>query len=300
MTRAHKAVLAIILFFSHAASASVDDAKRDIVKTYDFDPSQMTFDEQAKLAPTLSELWSRFDRSPDSYREALRLLLDQEDARELLYCDGGMLFLKKATQPADKALGLRSIQKCSLAEIQHTPYFYTMHALALVGTDTVDLQFKMLTKPKYQIFVPMHSLILGQDYSFVYPLLVQDESKYTDRLIEKIKTEKDSVAIKTLLLALYYSALPNAEKTIRLFATSKEHPAEVQARAKLLEQRIDEARKADPAKGHDWLKRNLVTISRNATDKELRDARRKRMRAISDEALLELDVYTLLIYQARK
>ena len=300
MTLRYHLVLALTLLSSSVSGASVDEAMRDLVATYDFDPSQMTFDQQAERAPTLSQLWSRFNKSPDSYRDALRELLRQQGGREMLYCDGGMLFLQKARQAADKSLGLTSISKCSLAEIQHTPYFYTMHAQALAGSDTLDLQFKMLTKPKYQIFIPMHSLTLGQNYSFVYPLLVQDELNYTGRLIERTNVETNPVSLNTLLLALYYSAVSEAEAAIHTVVTSKIHPAEARERAKLIEQRIVEARKTDPAKVHDWLRRNGMANASELTEKELRDARRKRMRAISDEALMELDAYTVLIYQARK
>lgn len=293
--------VALALAFTSAVNgAPIDDAKRDILRTYDFDPSTMSFDQQAKRAPTLSELWDRFDKSPDAYRNALRALLNQDAGSEMLYCDGGMLFLQKATQPTDRQLGLKSIKKCSLSEIQHTPYFYTMHSQALAGADTLELQFKMLTKPKYQIFIPMHALTLGQDYAFVYPLLVQDETKYVNRLIEKTKTEKDATALNTLLLALYYAAVPDAEATIDSIAESKTLPVEVHERAKLIQSRIVEARKTDPKKVHEWIKQNEVAIAPNATEKDLRDGRRKRMRAISDEALMELDLYTLLLYQARK
>ena len=299
MDMTHVRCLVLALLIPLVASASVDDATRDIVQTYDFDPSVMSFDQQAERAPKLGELWGRFDKAPDPYRDALRSLLNKEGGREMLYCDGGMLFLQKAVQPTDIALGLKSISKCSLSEIQHTPYFYTMHSQALAGVDTLELQFRILARPKYQIFIPMHALTLGQDYSFVYPLLVQDESKYSGRLIERAKTEKDPTALNTLLLALYYAATPDAERAIQSMAENKALPSAAQERARLMDSRIGEARKTDVAKVRDWIKKNEMGISPDATEKGLRDGRRKRMRSISDEALMELDIYTLLIYQAR-
>ncbi len=158
----------------------------------------------------------------------------------------------------------------------------------------------MLMKPKYQVTVPAHALKLAQDYCFVYPLLVQEETKYTSRLIEKTKIERDPVALKTLLLALYYSALPDSEATIHFISQSKKYPEDIQALAKNMELSIAKARQTDSAEAYNWLKKNGATISPNASEKELRDARRARMHAISDEALMELGVYTLLIYNTRK
>src|SRR6185436_20784281 len=98
--------------------------------TYDFDPNKMTFSQQAAIAPSLSKLWDRYDSSPELYREALRQSLAAASQSEMLYCDGGMLLLAKSKTPEDRQLGLASIAKCKLSEIQHTPYFYTMHQLA--------------------------------------------------------------------------------------------------------------------------------------------------------------------------
>ena len=280
------------------ASTSVDDASKDIVATYAFDPKVMTFDEQAKRAPKLSELWERFHKSPDSYRNAMRTLLGRDGGTEMLYCDGGMLFLQESTLSSDKVLGLNSIAKCSLVEIQQTPYFYTMHREALAGTDTLDLQFRMLTKPEYQVFSPLHALSLGQDYSFVYPLLVQEESRYVHRIVERTKIEKDSTAQNTLLLALYYAATLESEEILRSIAGKKDVPPDVQKQAKEMIERIGEMRTIDPTKVRDWMKQNMVDVSPSATESDLRAARRQRMRTISDEALMELDMYTLLIYQA--
>lgn len=292
--------MALVLVISPAGAASTEDAKRDLLQTYDFDPSVMSFDEQATKAPTLGELWDRYDKAPHVYRNALRALLAQDGGREMLYCDGGMLLLEKAGPPEDRELGLKSIQKCSLSAIQQTPYFYTMHEQALAGVDTLDLQFKMLTRPKYQAFIPTHALTLGQDYSFVYPLLVQDETRYTSRLIEKIKTENDITALHTLLWALYYAATPEAEAAIHSIAQATNYPAAVQERAKLIEGRIGAARTAKTSKVREWINQYKVAITPDASEMDLRDGRRRRMHSISDEALMELDIYTLLIYQARK
>jgi hypothetical protein len=198
----------------------VASALADIQKTYNFEPSKLSFDEQYKRAPALSSLWGRYDKAPDAYRDALRKALTSAGARELLYCDGAMLLLAKSQVPEDLDLGLRSIAKCSLAEIEHTPYFYTMHALAVRGVDILDLQFRMLAKPKYQVYIVPHSLTLGQDDAFIYPLLVQDETKYLSRLVDRAKVEKYLQASTTLTKAIWYAATPQAEKSLRSLASN--------------------------------------------------------------------------------
>jgi hypothetical protein len=217
----------------------------------------------------------------------------------MLYCDGGMLLLHKSKEAAeDRSLGLRSIEKCSLAEIQHTPYFYTLHALAREGVDTLDLQWKILTKPKYSAFVVAHALSLGQDYAFVYPLLLQDEGKYVGRLVDRLRVEPDAVAQKSLVLALWYAATPAAERALRDLATDAAAAPVARAEATKMLERIEHARSLSFGLQSALYFRRQTDVTGNDGEREIRAKRRARMRSISDEALAELDIYTPLLYRA--
>jgi len=293
---------ALTLLAASAASSAqpVQDARADIRSTYDFEPSQMSFAEQAKRAPSLSALWDRARKNPSTYLDALRIELLADGNRELLYCDGGMLLLKSSRKPDDEELGLASIRKCSLAEIQHTPYFYTLHSLAVRGRDVLDLQFRMLDKPNYSVFVVQHSLKLGQDYAFLYPLLVRDEATYVPALIARLQAEKESTAQRSLVYALLYAATPESEKAIRTFADSADGSPAVRQDARQWLGRMEEARQWPST--HATLKRIVeeLELPPEVTEDELRKKRRARMRSISDEALYELEAYTTLIYRARR
>jgi hypothetical protein len=294
-------ILALLLSTGTAqAATAADKAGRDIVKTYAFDPTRMSIEDQEKKVQGLADLWSRFHDNPDDYLPAMRKLLAKQGNTEMLYCDGGMLLLDEATQPADKTLGLQSISKCSLFEIEQAGYFYTLHKEALDGTDTLELQFKMLSKPNFQVYDSLHNLTLDQDFAFVYPLLVQDESRYFNRLADRLKIEQDTTARQTLLAAIYYAATPESEKTLNTVADDKSLPPAVRLRAQVFLKRIADMRKIEPDKIYEWMKQNRFDLSTTASENDLRTARRNRMRDISHDALRELDIYTLLIYQAMK
>src|SRR5206468_11472555 len=52
---------------------------------------------------------------------------------------------------------------------EHTPYFYTMHALASRGIDTLNLQFRILAKPKFSAYIVAYALNLGRTMrSFIF------------------------------------------------------------------------------------------------------------------------------------
>ncbi len=285
---------------AHAQEPTAATALRDIQNTYNFDPSKLSFEEQAKRAPTLSALWDRYDKTSDVYRDALRTALKTPGARELLYCDGGMQLLAKSKLPEDLNPGLQSISKCGLAEIEHTPYFYTMHALASRGIDTLDLQFRILAKQKFSAYIVAHALNLGQDYAFIYPLLVQDESKYVPRLAERARIEKDPTASATLTKALFYAATSQAESALKSLASGASYaPATRNSAAKMVEQATF-IRSLVASDSNIRKLSELIGMDNSAGETELRSKRRARMRSISDEALIELDAYTAFIYRSFK
>lgn len=285
----------------NAQTPSAERAYEDIIRTYSFDPSRMSFDEQAKLAPGLSALWDRFDKSQAVYEPALIRALQAEGQSEMLYCDGGMLLLHKSKGASGRALGLASISKCSLAEIQHTPYFYTLHELARKGTDTLDLQWKLLSKPRFSAFIVAHALTLGQDYAFVYPLLLQDEDRYLGRIVERLRHEQDPVAQKTLVLAIWYAATPEAERALQDLAMPNSPVSDtVRKESARMLSRAEEARSLTFGAQSALYLRGRTDVTSNDSTAEIRAKRRKRMRSISDEALIELDIYTPLLYRSFK
>src|SRR5438093_11724223 len=78
---------------AHAQEPTAATALRDIQNTYNFDPSKLSFEDQAKLALTLTALCDGYDEASDVYLGALRTALHTPDHRELLYCDGRMHLL---------------------------------------------------------------------------------------------------------------------------------------------------------------------------------------------------------------
>ena len=201
-----------------------------------------------------------------------------------------MLLLAKSRIEEDQALGLSSLERCSLVEIQQTPYFYTLHALAVRGIDTFDLQARILSKPGYSVFIVQHALSLGQDYAFLYPLLVQDEAVYVPRLLKRLSQEQDQVAQKSLVRALWYAATPESEAAIRKLVLDKSPNGPANEAARKLIETVDTVRRWQA--NDSTLERVAAAVGATSTmtESELRAKRRARMRSISDEALYELSL----------
>lgn len=296
----HAVAATIFTLIASAAGAAPtpEETRKDIRSTYNFDPKKMTFDEQAATAPSLSQLWDRYAKNPEIYGPALRAELRAEGNTEQLYCDGGMLLLFKGAAQDDQALGLASLRHCSLAEIQHTPYFYTVHRLALKGVDTFDLQARMLTVPTYSVFIVQHALRLGQDYAFLYAFLLQDEHLYTPRLVARLNKEADGTAQKSLVRALWYAATPESAAALHAFVQS---PKAVEPGLSDARKLLKEMQTARALKSNDKVLTGLceaTNICEGPSEVELRAKRKAVMRRVSDEALQEMDLYTMLIYRA--
>jgi hypothetical protein len=174
-----------------------------------------------------------------------------------------------------------------------------MHSLAMRGVDTFDLQARILSKPKYSVFIVQHALSLGQDYAFLYPFLVQDEAAYAPKLIKRLSEERDPVAQKSLVRAIWYAATADGESAIRQLAAEGGASSPAKEDARKLVEGLNAIRLWKPDDPD--LKRinSTVEATSKITEAELRAKRRMRMRSISDEALYDLEAYTVLIYRAR-
>ncbi|MRR56826.1 MAG: hypothetical protein EG824_01230 [Deltaproteobacteria bacterium] len=290
-------LVALFIALPVAAGATAPtDARADILATYNFEPSKLPYEEQVKKSSVIEAIWKRYDASPDSYHSALRSLLNSKGLPEILYCDGAIRLIAKSQPTEDISLFVQSLGTCSLAEIEQTPYFFAVHALAVRGLDTFDLQVRMLSKPKYSAFIVAHALELGQDFAFLYPLLVQDEARYVSRLIERARAERDPTATVTLLRALWYAATPEAEAALRSLAEQRSDKTK-STEAKILLERISTIRSLKPDdKSIKYLESKFSSLL-TASNAEIRAKRRQRMHSISDEALYDLEAYTALIYR---
>jgi hypothetical protein len=103
-----------------------------------------------------------------------------------------------------------------------------------------------------------------------------------------LKTENDQTAQKSLLLLLWYAQTEAADKAISAFAGDASKPPASRTYANELVHRKDKIGVKDRAE------------AMAASEPSLRQKRRERLKAVSDEALIDLDDYTLMLVAKRK
>ena len=284
------ALIAVVWLVPHVLADQSSDAAihREIVDTYNFQPHVLTTAQIAEKSAILDAFWSRATAKKELYVPALRKeLADLTNPPFFLY-DGSKLLMSLSKDPADRKIVLAAISHADLRDLQRIDYFYLVHSMAAQGEDTTTAAFHILDDPKFQIFIPQHVLTLAQNYSLVYMVFPTDQSFWERPATNRLRTEKDPTAQQTLLLLLFYAQTKAADDAISAFQKDKTRPAVSRAMAEELIKKS-----SNPG-----LVNKSVAIV--ADENHLRQKRRERMRAVSDEALLDLDSMTAQIMAKRK
>ena len=259
-----------------AESISTADFHSRVVELYSFEPHKLGQAEIQAKSGQLDQFWATVKADPANMLPLLKRELETPSNSAFFFFDGSKLLLALSKERSDQALALRSIAKADLRGIQSTDYVRTVHRLAGEGFDTREAAFQILAFPDIRVFIPQHSLTLGQDFSLICMLFAMDEALFVPDLAARLADESNVQTQKSLLLALRYAVTPAGDAAIKAFADSKDHPPEATTYAKAL---------MDKSAGPDSYS--------SSSDQLLREERRKVMhRPISDEALIEFDQLT--------
>ena len=261
---------------------------QQIQQVYNFQPHLLSNQQIQQKSPVLDQFWAKAKAEPSVYVPALRQeLADFRNPPFFLY-DGSMLLLRLSDTPADRKIALAAIAHCDLRDVQAKDYFLQVHRMATLDEDTTAVAFHVLEHRDFKVFIPQHALTLGQNYVVIYLLLPTDQDYWLRPAIARLTTERDQTAQQTLLLLLWYAQTDAADEAITAFASDVSKPSTSRSYAQKIMHIRDKVGPQQRAEASRW------------TEASLRQKRRERLRAVSDEALLELDDYTLMLAAKRK
>ena len=215
-----------------AASMSAADFHAKVVELYSFEPHKLKRDEMQAKSNQLDQFWAMVKADPQSTLPLLRTELENPSSSAFFFYDGSKLLLALSTDRADQALALRSIAKADLRGVQPTDYLQTVHWLGSKGFDTREAAFRILAFPDFKAFIPQHVLTLGQDYSLICMLFPMEESLFVPDLVTRLGAESNVQSQKSLLLALWYTAMPAGNAAMKAFADNRKNPPDAVAYAK--------------------------------------------------------------------
>ena len=219
---------------------------------------------------------------------ALRKELADFSNPPFFLCDGSQLLRSLSSDPADRKIILAGVAHSHLLDLQLKDYFLLVHSMVALGEDTTAAAFHILAQPKFQVFIPQHALTLAQDYCLVYMLLPTNQDFWIQPAIQRLHAESDVIAQNSLLLLLWYAQTADSDKALAEFSSDPSKPEASKTYASELLQRSATV----------GLAANAIEVT--ASEESLRQARRERMKAVSDEALEDLDSYTAKIIAKRE
>jgi hypothetical protein len=208
------------------AGAMAATLHEQVVALYSFAPHELDKEAINAKSLELDRFWEGVKAQGPGGLGDLRAELQRGDASPFFHYDGAKLLMSLSKARDDVRLALQSIALADLRDLQWNDYFFTVHALAVDGLDTTDAAFKILGQPKFQAYVPQHALTLDQDMCLAYLLLPTDEAFYLHRAEERLSTETDVVAIKSLLSLLADTVTKSGDEAIARFAATPDRPAE--------------------------------------------------------------------------
>jgi hypothetical protein len=270
------------------ATTSTGDLHAEIQSVYNFQPHTLNHDQIMQKSALLDQFWTKAKSQREVYVPGLRRELADFTNPPFFLFDGSKLLMSLSKDAEDRKIILTAITHSDLRDLQLKDYFLLVQYMATEGDDTAAAAFHILAVPKFQVFIPEHSLTLAQDYCLVYMLLPTNEDFWIQPAIDHLRAENDVTAQKSLLLVLWYAQTPASDKAIVNFSADASKPQASRDYAIELVRRNKEG----GAK--------MGATAAKTSEESLRKARRERMKAVSDEALYDLDSYTAKIIAKRK
>ncbi len=253
---------------------------------YSFSPSKVTDEVRASKSKEMDAFWSEVKDHKDAELPLLRNELRDASNPPFFFADASGLLLTLSKAPADLALAVTALTRVDLADFQSRQYLYEVHGLALQGANVAPAALHMLDDPKFVVYLPEHGAYkLDQPSCLQVALMPLATEVWLPEVMERIHTERDETAMKSLLMLLFYAQTDEADGTIRSIASGTEQSAAIRGFAgEIVKHEKDIGVGKSPSE---------------STEKKLREERRLRMAAVSDEAMDDMYELTDKIARAR-
>jgi hypothetical protein len=256
-----------------------------VVALYSFHPSKVSDDERKAKSKEMDIFWDEVTVRPDAALPLLRSELRDESDPPFFAMDGTQLLISLSKAKADEELAAGVLPRVDLDDTQSGSYFYLVHELACDGINATAAALHILDRPTFFVSVPQHAMTLDLRSSLMYLLLSMREELWVGAAVERFKVEKNADAKLALVFALSYAQTDDADAELRRIAADRSQPEAVRTEAQTL---LNEARRTA---------KSLLPIK--GTVAEIRVQRRKRLQAVSDEAIDDVQWMTRKIVQLR-
>jgi len=264
---------ALVTVISMAAQSirTQADMHERVARLYSFSPHSISGAARDEKSKQMDAFWEEVKAHQQSELPLLRVELANAANPAFFMVDGSNLLLSLSHVRPDEELAAAAMARSDLADVDPGAYFYAIHALSVDGIDTTRAALHILDDPHFAVPVPQHAMTLDQKSALVYLLLPVTEDKWIGAARARFATEKSDPAEESLLNLFFYAQTRETDALINAASLDATKSSAVRESAKHYQEDAREALKAK--------------FDIKGTEAEIRDARQKRMRAVSDEAI---------------
>ena len=274
---------------AYPATAQLIDSQQAmhqrVVSLYNFHPHSVTDAVRDEKSQQMDAFWNEVKEHKDSDLPLLRSELANGQAPSFFLMDGAQLLLSLSSSPADQELALKAMSAADLSDVTPAAYFYSIHQLSMQGADTTAAALHMFDDPNFVVYVPQHAMTLHASDCILFLLLPVDPSKWLNAVPQRIVTTKDTNALKALVTLIFYAQTPESDRVLDSIAANASLPEPARKQAAEWKQAANEAYKQKVDVPGDEL--------------QIREARRQRLNAVSDEAIDDIQEMTIRLVQLR-
>ena len=256
-----------------------------VVALYGFHPARVSDAERKAKSAEMDAFWKEMTAQPEVSLPLLRAELRNPDNPTFFYADGTQLLLTLSHAKEDEELCAQVLPRVDLLDTQPTEYFRIVHQLAAEDVDVSAAALHSLDDAHFQVSVPQHAMTLDRQEALMYMLLAMRPELWTKPAVSRLAMEKDTQARIALVFALFYAQTDEADAALRSISHDAAQAETVRAQAAGFLAEEQKARKS----------LSLV----HGSVAELQEQRRERLRAVSDEAMDDVQAMTVQIVELR-
>lgn len=256
-----------------------------VVALYSFSPAKVTDAERTAKSAEMDAFWNDVKNNQAEAMPFLRVELKNSSNPAFFMQDGSALLLSLSKTKDDEALAAEAISHADLSDVLPSTYFYEVHELSMDGVDTTKAALHILDKPNFHVNVPAHAMTLDMGSCLLYLLVPVRQDMWIDPARSRFRTEKNETAQKGLLMLFFFSQTKEGDAAIEVAA----HDSSLSKGVR------DDAEQ--------WLKNAKDSLGMKTdlkgNETAIREARRQRLGAVSDEAMDDIQQMTVRLVQLR-
>jgi hypothetical protein len=256
-----------------------------IIALYDFHPHTVTSVVREQKSNEMDAFWNEVKQHPQTDLPLLRAELANPQAPAFFRMDGAQLLLSLSSSPADQALAVAAMSTADLGDVTPSAYFYSLHELSMKGIDTTAAALHILDDPTFAVSVPQHAMLLRPSDCLLFLLLPVDPSKWLTAVSQRISLAKTAESAQALVTLVFYAQTVDSDRALDSILNNASVPDSARKQAASWKQAASEAY------------RHKVDVP--GDEAQVREARRQRLRAISDEAMDDVQEMTVRLVQLR-